>query len=34
MEYGPEDNTFVLKMMVKSGREKFIFKFFRAQAVF
>ena len=34
MEYGPENNIFVLKMMVKSGLEKIILKFLHAQAVF
>ena len=34
MEYGPENNIFVLKMMMKSGLEKIILKFLHAQAVF
>ena len=34
MEYGPENNIFVLKMMMKSGLEKIISKFLHAQAVF
>ena len=34
MEYGPENNVFVLKMMMKSGLEKIILKFLHAQAVF
>ena len=34
MEYGPENNIFVLKMMMKSGLEKNILKFLHAQAVF
>ena len=34
MEYGPEINIFVLKMMMKSGLEKNILKFLHAQAVF
>ena len=33
MEYGPEINIFVLKMMMKSGLEKIILKFLYAQAV-
>jgi len=32
MEYGPENNIFVLKMMI-SGLEKIILKFLHAQAV-
>ena len=31
MEYGPENNIFVLKMMMKSGLEKIILKFLHAQ---
>ena len=34
MEYGPENNILVLKMMMKSGLEKIILKFLHAQAVF
>jgi hypothetical protein len=34
MEYGPEINIFVLKMMMKSGLEKIILKFFHAQSLF
>ena len=34
MEYGPENNIFILKMMMKSGLEKIILKFLQAQAVF
>ena len=34
MEYGPENNIFALKMMMKSGLEKIILKFLHAQAVF
>jgi hypothetical protein len=34
MEYGPEINIFVLKMMMKSGLEKIILKFLHAQAIF
>ena len=34
MEYGPENNIFVLKMMMKSGVEKIILKFLHSQAVF
>ena len=34
MEYGPENDIFVLKMMMKSGLEKIILKFLHAQAVF
>ena len=34
MEYGPENNIFFLKMMMKSGPEKIILKFLHAQAVF
>ena len=34
MEYGPENNTFVLKMMMKSGLEKIILKFLHAQSLF
>jgi hypothetical protein len=34
MEYGPENNIFVLKMMMKSGLEKIILKFLHAQAIF
>jgi hypothetical protein len=34
MEYGPENNIFILKMMMKSGLEKIILKFLHAQAVF
>ena len=34
MEYGPENNIFVQKMMMKSGLEKIILKFLHAQAVF
>ena len=33
MEYGPENNIFILKMMMKSGLEKIILKFLHAQAV-
>ena len=31
MEYGPKNNIFVLKMMMKSGLEKNILKFLHAQ---
>ena len=34
MEYGPENNIFFLKMMMKSGLEKNILKFLHAQAIF
>ena len=34
MEYGPENNIFILKMMMKSGLEKIILKFLHVQAVF
>ena len=34
MEYGPESNIFVIKMMMKSGLEKNIFKFLHAQSLF
>ena len=34
MEYGPEIDTFVLKMMMKSGLEKIILKFIDAQSLF
>ena len=34
MEYGPENNIFILKMMMKSGLEKNILKFLHAQAVY
>ena len=34
MEYGRENNIFVLKMMMKSGLEKIILKFLHSQAVF
>ena len=34
MEYGPENNIFFLKMMMKSGLEKIILKFLHAQAIF
>ena len=34
MEYGPENNIFVLKVMMKSGLEKIILKFLHAQAIF
>ena len=34
MEYGPEKNIFVLKMMIKSGLGKIILKFLHAQAIF
>ena len=34
MEYGPKNNIFILKMMMKSGLEKIILKFLHAQAVF
>jgi hypothetical protein len=33
MEYGPEINIFVLKMMMKSGLEKIVLKFLHAQSV-
>ena len=31
MEYGPENNIFILKMMMKSGLEKIILKFLHLQ---
>ena len=34
VEYGPENNIFVLKMMIKSGLEKNILKFLYAQSLF
>ena len=34
MEYGPENNIFILKMKMKSGLEKIILKFLHAQAIF
>jgi hypothetical protein len=34
MEYGPENDVFVLKMMMKSGLEKNILKFLHAQSLF
>ena len=34
MEYGPENNIYVLKMMMKSGLEKIILKFLHAQAIY
>ena len=34
MEYGPENNIFVLKMIMKSGLEKIILKLLHAQAIF
>jgi hypothetical protein len=34
MEYGPENNIFILKMMMKSGLEKIILKFLHTQAIF
>ena len=34
MEYGPEINVFVLKMMMESGLEKIFLKFLHAQAIF
>ena len=33
MEYGPENNIFFLKMMMKSGLEKNMLKFLHAQAI-
>ena len=33
MEYGPENDIFVLKMMMKSGLEKIILKFLHTQAI-
>jgi hypothetical protein len=32
MEYGPENNIFILKMMIKSGLEKNILKFLHKKA--
>ena len=34
MEYGPEINMFVLKMMMKSALEKIFLKFLHAQSLF
>jgi len=34
MKYGPENNIFGLKMIMKSGLEKFILKFLHAQSLF
>ena len=34
MEYGPENNVFVLKMMMKSGLEKIVLKFLRCAKLF
>ena len=34
MEYGPEINIFVLKMIMKSGLEKFILKFLHGHVIF
>jgi len=34
MEYGPENNIFVLKMMMKSGLEKIILKFLHGHVIF
>ena len=34
MEYVPENNIFILKLMMKSGLEKIILKFLHAQAAF
>ena len=34
MEYGPETNIFILKMMMKSGLEKIVLKFLHAQFFF
>ena len=33
MEFGPENNIFLLKMMMKSGIEKNILKFFHVQSL-
>ena len=34
MEYGPDINIFILKMMMKNGLEKIILKFVHAQTIF